>query len=1453
MTYKLVGQEPYQIPSNADLGTLAYQNADAITAGLINISNTATISGLVAPLTVSYSQAAAGTLLYLSQVPTNLSTGGTVSGTSIAANTTVASFVSGYQTYQTLYTSTTATTVLGMTSTYGISASMGVGGTGITYGTIVSSISNTGVPVTYQITSATVGGNTIYVGTTTNVVANSMVLGAGFSTSTLVTSLVANTSITLNQPVTTTLGQNVTFAPTITLSQAIVANTLTQNLLFFPTVTLSQATSAAVTQGAVVNAYYNSSNAGNASLVIQNGGIGVTGNSYFANNLTVNGNIIGSATTATNLAGGATGGIPYQTAAGATNFIGIGTLGQVLQSNGTTASWVSTSSLIAGTAYTATTILNGTAGQLVYQSAPGVTAFTGPGTAGQILVSAGTAAPVYTNTGSIYVGNSARVDTVAQTANASYYPTFVDANNPTAASEIVYTTSSFIINPSSGNIRVASSTEYVAKAKLQLNYGDDSVGTNAYAQLALGYSGGGYNHLVQTYHNATLNDGNAIVFYLNTGTVAATSNAVGVGNTSSYFMGYQTHRWSTSGIERMRLDANGNLGVGLTAPLSKLHVSGDARITGITTVSNTTAVSSTSTGALQVGGGVGVAGGMFVAGIFTASASLAYFGSAANPVILDSNSNPRVLYAPGASFTFAGGGNSVGAGSGVPGITANNGGSFDVYGGLGNINLRTGGAFSTVVTHTSSTFSTLTGALRVIGGVGIGGGVFVGGTVTATNFVGSFNGTVSTATSILTTAQPANASYYPTFVDANNATSAAELVYTTSSFVINPSSGAVGIGTASPASRLHIEAASVATNIIATSGNGIIRLGDSVAGATRKEFTTILDTTNNRVDLQAVQQGVAFMPVTINAGGGNVGIGLTAPLSKLHVSGDVRVTGITTVTNNTAASSTITGAFQVVGGIGIGGNSYIGGNEVITGTLQVNSTNADTATNTSNALYTAGGAWISKTLVVGGDTTFKGSVVFQGTNTFVYSSSTVYTDNLISLHAPSGSTPGNHTWTVDDGKDIGFMFHYYKGSDKDAFLGFANDTQYLEWYSDGVESGGVFTGTTYGTFKTGGIRLVGGSSNSGNTTTGDLQVLGGVGIGGGLYVGGTVTATSFVGAFNGSVIGAATQVNTIAQTANASYYPTFVDANNATAIGESVYTTSSFVINPSTGNVGIGTASPGMKLDVQGTSIDARVYSTNAGGKARLFVRGDTANMSYESDGTAQTSILFDNVAGQSAYVYGLGASGYWRLFTAGTEKLRIDSVGKVGIGTASPASLLHVAGDARITGITTVTNNTAATSTITGAFQVAGGAGIGGALYVGAGVASTSTGTGSLVVNGGVGINGALNAITKSFNISHPTKPGMNLRYGSLEGPEFGVYVRGRLTGSNTIELPDYWIKLVDPDTITVNLTPIGAHQKLYVEDVIGCARIIIGNDNLFNKGVDCYYTVYAERADIDRLVVEG
>jgi len=116
--------------------------------------------------------------------------------------------------------------------------------------------------------------------------------------------------------------------------------------------------------------------------------------------------------------------------------------------------------------------------------------------------------------------------------------------------------------------------------------------------------------------------------------------------------------------------------------------------------------------------------------------------------------------------------------------------------------------------------------------------------------------------------------------------------------------------------------------------------------------------------------------------------------------------------------------------------------------------------------------------------------------------------------------------------------------------------------------------------------------------------------------------------------------------------------------------------------------------------------------------------------------------------------------------------------------------------------------------------------------------------------LTGALNAISKSFVIQHPTKPDMTLQHGSLEGPEFGVYFRGELKDSFVIELPDYWEGLVDESTITVSLTPIGYPQGLFVEKVSD-NKVHVGNPS-YNRHPHCYYVVYAERKDVEKLQVE-
>ena len=116
--------------------------------------------------------------------------------------------------------------------------------------------------------------------------------------------------------------------------------------------------------------------------------------------------------------------------------------------------------------------------------------------------------------------------------------------------------------------------------------------------------------------------------------------------------------------------------------------------------------------------------------------------------------------------------------------------------------------------------------------------------------------------------------------------------------------------------------------------------------------------------------------------------------------------------------------------------------------------------------------------------------------------------------------------------------------------------------------------------------------------------------------------------------------------------------------------------------------------------------------------------------------------------------------------------------------------------------------------------------------------------------VNGSFAATTKSFVIKHPTKEGKKLRYGSLEGPENGIYIRGKTT-SKVIELPDYWTKLVDPDSISVQLTSIGSHQKLYVEKIEN-NKVYIANENLLAKNINCFFYILAERADVEKLQVE-
>lgn len=106
-----------------------------------------------------------------------------------------------------------------------------------------------------------------------------------------------------------------------------------------------------------------------------------------------------------------------------------------------------------------------------------------------------------------------------------------------------------------------------------------------------------------------------------------------------------------------------------------------------------------------------------------------------------------------------------------------------------------------------------------------------------------------------------------------------------------------------------------------------------------------------------------------------------------------------------------------------------------------------------------------------------------------------------------------------------------------------------------------------------------------------------------------------------------------------------------------------------------------------------------------------------------------------------------------------------------------------------------------------------------------------------------------KQFDIPHPTRgTGWRLAHAALEGPEMGVYYRGK-TKEKTIELPHYWTGLVHEDSITVQLTPIGkACNTLHVKKIED-NKVYIGHQA---SELEYFYIIHGERKDLGDLIIE-
>jgi trimeric autotransporter adhesin len=123
-----------------------------------------------------------------------------------------------------------------------------------------------------------------------------------------------------------------------------------------------------------------------------------------------------------------------------------------------------------------------------------------------------------------------------------------------------------------------------------------------------------------------------------------------------------------------------------------------------------------------------------------------------------------------------------------------------------------------------------------------------------------------------------------------------------------------------------------------------------------------------------------------------------------------------------------------------------------------------------------------------------------------------------------------------------------------------------------------------------------------------------------------------------------------------------------------------------TGNVGIGTSSPGAKIEVNGDARFAAAVTRDGSGTTSFvaFRNNSNVNSFYEAK-TTDGSVFFGTTSGTSFAVgptpsvsgnFLRAQSNLFFVSTGGSERLRIDSTGNVGIGTSSPnaAALLDVA-----------------------------------------------------------------------------------------------------------------------------------------------------------------------------------
>ena len=270
--------------------------------------------------------------------------------------------------------------------------------------------------------------------------------------------------------------------------------------------------------------------------------------------------------TATNLAGGAAGSVPYQSGAGATTFLSIGTAGQYARVNaGATApEWASPAALTKTDDTNVTLTLGGSASTALLNAASITVGWTGTLAATRLNANVVQAVTNDTNvTGSI----SAQTLTLGWTGQLSLARGGTNANLTASAGSVAYSTATALALNTAGNsgdwLKSAGTAAPTWTAPAALTKTDDTNVT-----LTLGGSAS----------TALLNAASITVGW--TGTLAVSRGGTGTGTAftagSVVFAG-ASGVYSQNNAQFFWDNTNNYLGIGTATPAQKLHVLGNTR------------------------------------------------------------------------------------------------------------------------------------------------------------------------------------------------------------------------------------------------------------------------------------------------------------------------------------------------------------------------------------------------------------------------------------------------------------------------------------------------------------------------------------------------------------------------------------------------------------------------------------------------------------------------------------------------------------------------------------------------------------------------------------------------------------------------------------------------------------------------------------------------------------